>query len=72
NVNRNKFEIALEKLDAARAEGIEVTFDQYPYTAASTVFHAVLPPWMHDGGTEDMLTRLQDSSTREKIKWDMA
>lgn len=72
SVNRDKFAIALEKLDAARREGIEVTFDQYPYTAASTVFHAVLPPWMHDGGTEDMLARLEDSATREKIKWDMA
>lgn len=72
NVNRDKFSVALEKLDAARAEGVEVTFDQYPYTAASTVFHAVLPPWMHDGGTEDMLARLQNPQTREKIKWDMA
>lgn len=69
-INRDKFEASLKKMDEARDEGIEVTFDQYPYTAGSTVFHAILPPWMHSGGTEEMLQRLQDSQVREKIKTD--
>ena len=68
--NRDKYESALEKMDKARDEGIEVTFDQYPYTAASTVFHAVLPPWMHSGGTLEMLERLKDESIRQKVKRD--
>ncbi len=68
--NRYKYEIALQKMDLAREEGIEITFDQYPYTAASTVFHSILPPWVHAGGAEEMLARLRDAEMREKIKYD--
>ncbi|WP_203333682.1 N-acyl-D-amino-acid deacylase family protein [Planococcus beigongshangi] len=68
--NSYKYEIALQKLDLARFEGIEVTFDQYPYTAASTVLHSILPPWVHAGGAEKMLDRLRDPESREKIKYD--
>lgn len=68
--NSYKYEIALQKMNLARAEGIEVTFDQYPYTAASTVFHSILPPWAHAGGAEKMLARLRDPKTRERIKHD--
>lgn len=68
--NRDKFEPALRRLDAAREEDIEVTFDQYPYTAGSTMLSAVLPPWIHAGGAEEMLGRLEDPDEREKIKRD--
>lgn len=68
--NRALFAEVLAKMEVAREEGIEVTFDQYPYTAGSTVFHAILPPWVHDGGTEKMLARLRDHEEREKIKAD--
>ncbi|WP_085507176.1 N-acyl-D-amino-acid deacylase family protein [Thalassobacillus devorans] len=70
-INRDKFEKALEKMDEGRREGIEITFDQYPYTAGSTVFHAILPPWMHSGGTVEMLEKLKDPDTRERIKEDI-
>ncbi|WHY74523.1 N-acyl-D-amino-acid deacylase family protein [Fictibacillus enclensis] len=66
--NRDKFEKALEKMDDGRNEGIEITFDQYPYTAGSTVFHAILPPWMHSGGTSALLEKLKEPEIREKIK----
>ncbi|MFD2616139.1 N-acyl-D-amino-acid deacylase family protein [Terrilactibacillus laevilacticus] len=65
--NREKFPLALKKMELARNEGIEVTFDQYPYTAASTVFQAILPPWMHDGGTLEMLERLKSPEMRKRI-----
>ncbi|MFD1413381.1 N-acyl-D-amino-acid deacylase family protein [Oceanobacillus jeddahense] len=68
--NRDKFKKFLENIDKAREEGIEVTFDQYPYTAGSTVFHSILPPWMHSGGTKKMLERLQDPSVRTQIQED--
>lgn len=68
--NRENYEKVLEKLDHARTEGVEVTFDQYPYAASSTVFHAILPPWMHEGGPEKMLERLKDPEIRKKIKED--
>lgn len=69
--NRHKYEATLEKLDAAREEGIEVTFDQYPYTAGSTVFHSILPPWVHSGGVEKMFEALKDPEMKEKIKHEM-
>src|SRR5699024_3786222 len=43
-------------------------FDQYPYTAGSTVFHSILPPWMHAGGTDHLLEKLNNQDNREKIK----
>ncbi|MED4582577.1 D-aminoacylase [Brevibacillus choshinensis] len=71
SINRDKLAPALAKLEEGRAEGIEITFDQYPYTAASTVFQAILPPWMHDGGTAEMLDRLADQAIRERVKHEM-
>jgi len=68
--NKDKFEPALARLDAARDEDIEVTFDQYPYTAGSTMLSAILPPWAHSGGTREMLGRLGDPDQRERIKQD--
>jgi len=61
----------LKKIDRARADGLEVTFDQYPYTAGSTMLSAILPPWVDDGGTEKMLERLESKDMREKIKKEM-
>lgn len=68
--NRASYSQVLAKIDEARQEGMEITFDQYPYTAASTVFSAILPPWVHDGGTEMMLARLKNEADRIKIKED--
>ncbi|MCS0789831.1 D-aminoacylase [Cytobacillus firmus] len=69
--NRSKYEQALVRMDEARSEGIEVTFDQYPYTAGSTVFHAILPPWMHSGGTAELLEKLKEPSVQARIKDDL-
>lgn len=66
--NRKYYKDVLRKIERARSEGIEVTFDQYPYTAGSTVFNAILPPWMHDGGTTEMIAKLKDEKTRQKVK----
>jgi len=69
-INSHKFVKALQKMEKGRKEGIEITFDQYPYTAGSTVFHAILPPWMHSGGTEELIKRLEDPAIRGQIKED--
>ncbi len=58
----------LQMIDQARAEGIDVTFDQYPYTASATGLGAVLPPWAHVGGKAALVKRLQDPAAREKMK----
>jgi N-acyl-D-amino-acid deacylase len=51
----------------ARARGVDVTIDQYPYTASSTGLGALLPSWALEGGREQVLTRLADPVTRRKI-----
>jgi len=65
--NWAKLDAVLGKLDAARAEGLQVTFDQYPYTAGSTMLGAILPSWAHAGGTGRLLGRLLDPQARKKI-----
>lgn len=66
--NRSFYPQILKKMEEARIEGIEITFDQYPYTAGSTVFNAILPPWMHVGGVEKMIDKLKSKEIRNKIK----
>ncbi len=58
-------------LEAARAEGIDVTADQYPYIAGSTSLSALLPPWAHEGGRNRMVARLKDPAQRVEIERDM-
>jgi N-acyl-D-amino-acid deacylase len=70
-LNWDKTEAVLKKLDDARLEGLEVTFDQYPYTAGSTMLSATLPSWAHDGGSLAMLKRLEDTEQRERIASEM-
>lgn len=57
----------IELLEKAKSEGIRVSFDQYPYVAGSTMLGVILPPWVHDGGTDKLLDRLKDDSLREKM-----
>lgn len=54
-------------VDEGRNSDVDVTFDQYPYPAASTVLHSLLPYWVHAGGPRALLRRIQDSRIREEI-----
>ena len=58
-------------LDEAKAEGIKITLDQYPYVAGSTMLGVILPPWAHDGGTDALMVRLMDDDARTKMKQDI-
>jgi dihydroorotase/N-acyl-D-amino-acid deacylase len=58
----------LTKIRRARASGLDITADIYPYIAGSTSLSACLPPWVLEGGTEKMLARLRDSSIRERLR----
>jgi len=60
-------QVALEKIERAREEGIDVFFDCYPYTCGSTVLTQLLPQWVLDGGIDEMLARLADSEIRSKV-----
>jgi N-acyl-D-amino-acid deacylase len=58
--------------DDAVEAGQRVTFDQYPYTAGSTMLTALLPPWARQGESEDILERLRRDDTRERIADDIS
>jgi N-acyl-D-amino-acid deacylase len=67
-VNRGKAAELLAMVDAARAEGLDVTMDTYPYLAGNTYLHAYLPGWVLAGGPEDAIARLRDQALRERIR----
>ncbi len=56
---------SIELMRAARAEGIDITFDQYPYTASSTGLSSIVPRWAQEGG--GLEERLADPPTRRRI-----
>ena len=64
--NWGKMDRALRLLDAARARGVDVTGDVYPYPAGSTKMDSLLPGWMQDGGIAKLLERLADPRARER------
>jgi len=66
--NWGKVADALALIDAARAEGLDVLADAYPYIASSTSLRTLLPDWALEGGVEAMLGRLNDSGGRERIR----
>ncbi len=58
----------LTRIDEARARGVRITCDQYPYAAGSTLLGAILPPWAHDGGADLTVKRLGDPSARARMR----
>lgn len=58
---------ALEILDEARAAGMRVDCDAYPYTAGSTQLLQILPPEFLEGGTPEIVRRLRDPACRKKL-----
>ena len=59
----------VDKINAARAEGIDVTADTYAYPAWFNSFSAIIPPWAHEGGK--LVERLKDPAMRAKIRAEM-
>jgi N-acyl-D-amino-acid deacylase len=66
--NWGKSTEALALIEAARARGVDVTVDQYPYTASSTGISALFPHWSLEGGRAELLKRINDPALRPKIK----
>lgn len=58
----------LQMVEQARERGVDVTIDQYPYTASSTGISALIPQWAQAGGRKAMLERLRDPAQRARIK----
>ncbi|HOP20499.1 MAG TPA: amidohydrolase family protein, partial [Amphiplicatus sp.] len=57
----------IERLNAARADGVDITADVYTYTAGATGLDASLPPWVQEGGDKAMRDRLKDPAIRKKV-----
>lgn len=58
---------AIKKLEDARRQGLRVSANMYPYTAASTGLDATMPPWVQEGGYRRWADRLRDEATRRKV-----
>ncbi len=70
--NWGKAATALARIADARARGLDIDCDCYPYAAGSNPLKNLLPPWVQAGGVEAMLARLAERGTREKIRADIA
>lgn len=69
--NYGKSKALLEKIKKAQEEGLEVSFDVYPYIEGMTSLSALMPPWTFEGGVDKMLERIKIDENREKIKRDI-
>ncbi len=70
--NWGRMPAVLDRIRAARARGLDVTADQYPYTRAANGLDACLPLWVREGSKAQMLARLKDPALRDRIRQDMA
>jgi dihydroorotase/N-acyl-D-amino-acid deacylase len=69
--NWGKMPEVLRRIEAARARGLQVSANIYPYNRASNGLDACLPLWAREGGVDAMIARLQDPVQRERIKREM-
>jgi len=58
----------LARIDSARAAGLDVTADQYPYLAGATSLDASVPAWAHSGGNDSLIARLRDPTIRARLR----
>jgi N-acyl-D-amino-acid deacylase len=70
--NWPKLDKAIALVEGARAAGVRVSADMYPYEAGATGLSACFPSWAHDGGPEALRRRLADPAQRERIKAEMS
>jgi dihydroorotase/N-acyl-D-amino-acid deacylase len=62
----------LQRIAAARSEGLDVSANVYPYLAGANMLHADVPDWALAGGVQAMLDRLRDKEQRARIEKDIA
>jgi N-acyl-D-amino-acid deacylase len=68
--NWGRMPAVLERIEQARADGLDVSADIYPWAASSNSLDASLPLWVREGGREKLLARLQDPATRARVRAD--
>lgn len=70
--NWGKLDTVIQRVEAARAEGLAITADMYTYTAGSTGLDAAMPPWVQEGGYNAWADRLRDPQIRRRVLREMA
>ncbi|MFF9275378.1 N-acyl-D-amino-acid deacylase family protein [Streptomyces griseosporeus] len=70
-VNKGRAPELLALLDDALDSGADISLDTYPYTPGSTTLAALLPSWAGEGGPEELLRRLADEESAERIRYDL-
>jgi N-acyl-D-amino-acid deacylase len=68
--NWGRMPLVLRRIEQARADGLDVSADQYPWTASSNALDAALPAWAREGGRATLVERLLDPGTRARVKQD--
>lgn len=58
----------IEMVEQAKVDGVDVTFDEHPYQAGSTLLSQILPPWAKEGGSPDIIRRLKNPQLRARLK----
>ncbi|HZN35498.1 MAG TPA: D-aminoacylase [Pirellulaceae bacterium] len=58
----------VELIEAARARGVNVQTNIYPYTRGNNDLASIIPPWAHEGGKSQFLARLKNPADRERMK----
>src|SRR5439155_6641533 len=66
--NWGKMRDVVSKIEEARAQGLDITADQYPYVASATSLGASIPPKWHEGGKDAFVARLKDPAQRAAIR----
>ena len=64
----SKIDRVLRMEEQAERDGVRVSFDMFPYTAAATMMIAIYPPWSLEGGVDQLIIRLQDGNQRDRIR----
>lgn len=68
--NWGRMPAMLKRIEEVRAQGLDVTADQYPWTASSNGLADSLPLWVREGGGDKMVARLRNKATRARIRTD--
>lgn len=69
--NWSKLDAVIERIERARAEGLRVTADMYPYEAGATGLDAAMPPWVQEGGHREWVRRLREPGFRDRLASEM-
>jgi len=69
--NWDKLDEVIRKIEAARAEGLDITANMYTYTAGATGLNATMPPWVQEGGLQAWIRRLRDPAIRARVRREM-